>query len=636
MWNTDNTGPHVETADAMYQSIPFLLTWHEGRACGLLFDDPGKTRFDLGNADPGAWRFEADGPGLRLFVIAGPTPADVLRRYAKLTGHMPLPPRWALGLHQSRWSYDSAQEVLEVAAEYRDRAIPADVIHLDIAYMDGYRVFTWDPQAFPDPATLTAKLAARGFRAVTIVDPGVKVDPGYAVYDGCRAAGLNVRMPDGTPFVGEVWPGECVFPDFSRVETRLWWGQHHQALVDAGVAGVWNDMNEPSVFRGPAVPRMDQTMPDEARHGAPGADVPHHQAHNLYGFHMSQATREGLLALRPNQRPFVISRAGYAGIQRHAMVWLGDNHSIWTHLETNIAMCLGMGLSGVPFVGPDVGGFMGDTEPELLVRWHQAGALTPFFRNHSALGTRRQEPWTFGEAVEALCRQAIELRYRLLPYVYTAFWACSVDGLPIMRPLWLVHPDDPATEGLHDQYYFGADLLVAPVTRPRATHRMVYFPAGRWICFHTGEVVEGPAHRVVDAPLDRLPLFGRAGAVLPLGPVRQSTDEELEVLTLRIFPGERLSGLWYDDDGLSLEHARGAFNAWRFDGAWGPGALHLALTREAEGYGSPTRRALVRLPVAHAPREVLFRHEPVAGWRHADGWLEIPLFMIGGALEVRW
>jgi alpha-glucosidase len=238
--------------------------------------------------------------------------------------------------------------------------------------------------------------------------------------------------------------------------------------------------------------------------------------------------------------------------------------------------------------------------------------------------------------VEALCRQAIELRYRLLPAIYTAFWACSVDGLPIMRPLWLVDPDDPATEGLYDQYFFGNDLLVAPVTRPRAAQRLVYFPAGRWTCFHTGEERQGPGFQVVDAPLERLPLFVRAGAVLPLGPVRQATDEELECVTLRVFPAERLAGLWYDDDGQSLDHTRGAFNVWRFAGAWTADQLTLALVREAEGYASPTRRAEVRLPSPRAPREVRFAGEPAEGWRHADGWLTIPLFLVGGEVEVRW
>lgn len=634
MWNTDNTGPHNETQDAMYQSIPFVITWHEGRALGLLFDDPGKTHLDLGAEDPDAWRFQADGPGLRLYVVAGPTPADVVRRYARLTGHMPMPPRWSLGYHQSRWSYPSADEVLDVAAQFRNRDIPADVIHLDIDYMDGYRVFTWSPDAFPHPSGLLAKLAARGFRAVTIVDPGVKVDPGYGIYDACRARGLNVRLPGGAPYVGEVWPGDCIFPDFARAETRAWWGESHGALLDVGVAGIWNDMNEPAVFKGPAVPRPDQTMPEDVMHGEPDRPVGHRQAHNLYGLHMSQATREGLLKLRPDRRPFVISRAGYAGIQRHAMVWLGDNHSMWSHLELNLAMSLSMGLSGVPFVGPDVGGFSGDCTPELLVRWTQAGVLTPFFRNHSAKGTRRQEPWAFGERVEALCRAAIALRYRLLPYIYTAFWRCHQDGLPIMRPLWLGHSEDPNTEGLYDQFLFGENLLAAPIVRPAARQRQVYFPVGTWVDFHTGERVTGPSYQGVEAPLDRLPLYVRAGTVLPMGAVRQSTDEELEVLLLHVHAGETLHGEWYDDDGISLGHARGEFNLWRFSGSWQAETLTLALERQSEGYASPTRRAEVSVRASTPPTAVRFGGEPVSGWRHADGILIVPLFLVGGVLEV--
>lgn len=633
MWNTDDTGPHNEAADSMYQSIPFMITWHEGRALGLLFDDPGRTRFDLGQADANAWRYEADHPGLRLFAVAGPTPADVLRRYARLTGHMPLPPRWALGFHQSRWSYTSADEVMQIAEEFRSRDIPADVIHLDIDYMEGYRVFTWSGERFPDPAGLLARLAARGFHAVTIVDPGVKVDPGYPVYDECRARGLHVRLPDGSPFIGPVWPGECVFPDFARAETRRWWGEHHKALLDAGVSGIWNDMNEPSVFQGPAVPRIDQTMPPEARHGEKAFEIPHADVHNLYGLHMSQATREGLLNLAPDRRPFVISRAGYAGIQRYAMVWLGDNHAIWTHLDMNLAMCLGMGLSGVPFVGPDVGGFMGNTTPELLVRWTQAGVLTPFFRNHNALGMRSQEPWAFDGRTEALCRDAIKLRYRLMPALYTAFWHASVGGLPIMRPLWLDTPHDATTEGIYDQFLVG-DLMAAPVTRPAMAWRAVYFPAGDWVDYHIGETLSGPCHRVVAAPADRLPLFARAGTVLPTQEPGQSTDDELETLQLRVFPGETLNGSWYDDDGASLAHTRGGYNFWRFAGTWQGGRLRLVLAREAEGYASPTRRAEVRVPLAKGPRMVRFGGEEVGTWRHADGWLTVPLFLVGGELVI--
>lgn len=626
MWTTDNIGPHNETDDLLYQAIPFLITRHKGRACGLLFDDPGRTRYDLGLDDPDAWRFVADGPGLRFYVAAGPDLHDVIARYTQLTGRMPMPPRWAIGYHQSRWGYQDAEAIRDIASQFRVRRIPCDVIHLDIDYMDAYRVFTWHPGRHPDPEALMTELGELGFKAVTIVDPGVKKDPGYGPYDELKTQGLYVRDKEGDPFVGEVWPGPCLFPDFLREETRQWWGARHHALTDVGVAGIWNDMNEPSVFRGPMVSRPDQTMPDDAQHGAPESPVPHRQVHNLYGFYMSQATREGLAQLQPDKRPFVITRSGYAGIQRHAMVWTGDNHAAWSHLEQSLPMCLNLGLSGVAFCGPDVGGFSGDTTAELLIRWTQAGALMPFFRNHSAHDTRRQEPWTFGATAETLCRQAIELRYRLMPYLYTLFHDAARSGLPIMRPMILGFADDPACARLFDQYMLGPDVLVAPVVRPGATHRMVYFPAARWVCFHTGRTIEGPGHHVVDAPLDRLPLFVREGTVLPMGPVVQHTGEPLETLTLLVAPGRRIFGTWYDDDGESLGYQEGRYNLWRFSGRMADSEWRLSLSTDHAGYASPTQAVRVVLPLDREPRGVSFNGEAVTGTVTDEGLrLDLPL-----------
>lgn len=629
MWTTDNTGPHGETDDLLYQAIPFLVTRHGGRFCGLLFDDPGRTAFDLGAAHPEGWHFEADGTSLRLWVINGPSLGDVLRRYAALTGKMALPPRWALGYHQSRWSYASAAEVEGIAAQFRGRRIPADVVHLDIDHMDDYRVFTWHPERFPDPKGLHERLRARGFRTVAIVDPGVKVEPGFPVYDEVRGGRLDVRLADGRPFVGKVWPGDCVFPDFLRADARAAWAKRHVTLFEAGVAGLWCDMNEPSVFRGPAVKRAEQTMPDDAMHGPPDAPIAHRQAHNLYGMHMAAAAGAAFDTWQPDLRPFVISRAGFAGIQRHAMVWTGDNHSTWAHLEQGIAMCLGLGLSGVPFVGPDVGGFSGDCTPELLARWTQAGALTPFFRNHSALGTRAQEPWAFGAQTEALVRAAIELRYRLLPYIYTCFRAATEDGLPLMRPMMLEYGEDLATHALADQYMFGRDLLVAPVCRPGATHRMVWFPPGLWHDFHTGEAISGPGFRVVEAPLARLPLFVRGGALLPLGPVVQHTGEPMPELELRAYPGAELEGAWYDDDGETIGYHCGAYSDWRWLGRERDGGLELVQAALHGGWRGPTRQVRVVLP--RVPAEATWGGAGVA----VDG-AAVALPLEPGTLRLRW
>lgn len=595
-WNTDNSGVHTETHDALYQSIPFLLTRHEGRHAGWLFDDPGRTHLDLGASDPSRWRYRADGPGLRLFAVAGPQMASVVRRYGELTGRMAMPPRWALGFHQSRWSYPSREAVAAIAREFRTRRIPADVIHIDIDYMDAYKVFTWSDTRFPDPEGLLAALAKDGFSAVTIVDPGVKREPGYRVHDECLNHGYYIRNTHGAPYIGKVWPGECLFPDFIREDVRAWWGDQHKALLDVGVAGIWTDMNEPSVFKDPGTPYEERTIPDDARQGPSSDEVPHRQVHNLFANGMAQATREGLLRLRPDTRPFVISRAGYAGIQRHAMVWTGDNHSSWAHLEMSLPMCLNLGLSGLAFVGPDVGGFGGDCTSELLVRWTQAGAFFPFFRNHSAHGTRHQEPWAFGPEAEALCREAIGWRYRLLPYLYGVFQEAVETGLPVMRPMPLSYPHEPACRPLFDQFMLGADLLVAPVLRPGLTQRSVYFPTGRWAHLMTGEVHTGPGFAVVSAPLDQIPVFVREGAAVPLGPVVQHTGEPVDTLTLHLGPGAGWAGRFYDDDGRTLGYQRGAYNAWRFEGGFDEGGVRLTVACDHEGYDSPIRQLAVSLP----------------------------------------
>jgi alpha-glucosidase len=373
-------------------------------------------------------------------------------------------------------------------------------------------------------------------------------------------------------------------------------------------------------------------MPDDAQHGPPDAPVPHRLAHNLYGLGMAEAAQRALLDHAKHQRPFVISRSGFAGIQRHAMVWTGDNHSIWAHLEGGIAMCLGLGLSGVAFVGPDVGGFSGDCTGELLVRWTQAGALTPFFRNHSAQGTRAQEPWAFGPAIEADVKAAIELRYRLLPYLYTCFRDAAQTGLPLMRPMLLDYAAEPVAHTLADQYLFGPDLLVAPVCRPSHRHRTVWFPPGCWHDFHTGAVHEGPGFQVVDAPLRQLPLFVRGGAALPVGPIVQHTGEAVEAIDLWIRPdahGE-VEGSWYDDDGESLQHQAGDYALWRWVGRTRGEAFELIQAAEWDRYQGPARTVRVRF--GQAPREATWDGPPVA--IAPDGAIALPL--ASGTLTVRF
>jgi alpha-glucosidase len=538
--------------------------------------------FDVGHGQADRLSFAAEAGELRYYFMAAPKLTDVLETYTALTGRMSLPPLWALGYHQARWSYPDEATVRALAAEFRQRRIPCDALYLDIDYMDGFRCFTWNRQAFPTHRQMLADLRGAGFKTVAIIDAGIKMDAGYHVHDDGLARGAFLTYPDGTLFHGPVWPGDCYFPDFTDPAVRAWWGGLYAPLVEDGIAGFWNDMNEPSIFR-------QQTMPGVLRHECDGHAASHREIHNAYGTQMARATADGLAQLRPDERHLVISRAAFAGHQRHAMVWTGDNYSTWESLRLTIPMGLSLGLSGLAFNGADVGGFMGDCTGELLARWTQLGAFTPFFRNHAAMSSVQQEPWAFGPEIEVICKRAIELRYELLPALVTAFWECSQTGLPIMRPLVLAYQSDPRCATLDDQFLLGSDLLVAPVLEPGVSGRRVYLPAGAWFDFWTGARHAGGRDVWAEAPLERIPLFVKAGSVLPMQPVIQHTGEPVpDTLILRVFPGIGESVL-YEDDGRSLAYRTGASRVTRFalrgDATW----LDVVVSTEG-AYASPRMR----------------------------------------------
>ncbi|HEV2881530.1 MAG TPA: TIM-barrel domain-containing protein [Pyrinomonadaceae bacterium] len=535
-WNTD-TYAYAPGVDPIYQSVPFFIALRQGLAYGLFFDNTYRTHFDMGRTAPNRYTFGAAGGELNYYVFTGGrerTPQKVLGDYTELTGRMPLPPLWSLGYQQSRWSYYPEAKVREIARGFRARKIPADVIYLDIDYMDGYRVFTWDKSRFPDPPRMLRDLSADGFRTVLIVDPGIKVDENYSAYVQGRAAGFFHQTKDGREFQAKVWPGICAFPDFTNPQARAWFGSLYKRHLDEGVSGFWNDMNEPATFPPDTRPPQPSVMHDPAktfpldvRHDGDGAPGDHARYHNTYGMQMARATFEGLRNLRPDARPFVLTRAGYAGVQRFAAVWTGDNVPSWEHLQLSLAMLTNMSVSGLPFVGADVGGFAGNASAELYTRWLQAAALTPFYRSHVAADLQEREPWSFGEANERINRASIELRYQLLPYIYTLFREHEQTGMPVMRPLWFNYPADyntyaPALE----QFLVGRDLLVAPVLTQGDVKRPVYFPKGdAWVDWWTGARYEGGTSAEIDAPLSRLPLFARAGAIIPVQPAVQHTGE---------------------------------------------------------------------------------------------------------------
>ena len=579
LWNTDAFRFRRGT-DPLYKSIPFVLRLGDEAAVGLFYDNTFRSRFDLGAAEAGRMTWEADGGAFDLTVLAAPTPLGVVERFARLTGRTPMLPRWALGYHQCRYSYLTDAEVREVADGFRSRGIPCDTLYFDIHYMDGYRVFTWDRDAFPDPAGLLADLKADGFTSVVIVDPGVKADdPNYEVYAAGQALDAYIRHPGengepGPEAHGEVWPGRCAFPDFTRADVRDWWGTLHAGLVAQGVDGVWNDMNEPALFEthhvegSMSAEEAVGTLPLDVRHSFEGRGGTHAEAHNVYGTEMQRATFDGLKALAPDKRPFTITRAAYAGSQRFGTAWTGDNTASWEHLTLALQMVVSLGVSGVPFSGTDVGGFVGTPSGELLARWTQLGALTPLFRNHSAVDTPRQEPWLFGPEIERVCREAIELRMRLLPVLYTALWQASTRGLPILRPLALVHPDD---ETIHRAsplgFYLGDALLAQPVVTEGQTEREVYLPAtpGGWYDLATGDHLDGRQTIWTATPLDRIPIYVRGGTVLPMGPVRPHTGVPAERLELHVYPAEgRHESTLYEDAGDGWAHLDGDHWVGRF------------------------------------------------------------------------
>lgn len=611
LWNVDPQN-YQPGSDPLYLNIPFCLELAAGRASGVFYDNTCRAVLDLGATRQDEQTYLADGGELRYYFLHGPSLANVLSRYTELTGRTPLPPLWALGYQQSRWSYYPASRVREIATTMREHRIPCDALYLDIHYMDGYRSFTWDRQRFPDPAGLLSDLHALGLRVVAVVDPGIKADPGYRVCAEGLDQHLFCTYPDGKVAGGPVWPGESYFPDFTAERARRWWGDLYAGLLADGVDGIWNDMNEPTVI-GPS----GDSLAGCVRHGSNGRGADHRQAHNVYGLLTARATFEGLSRLRPNLRPFVLTRSGWAGVQPYATSWTGDNKSTWDHLRLSIAMVLGKGLSGLAFTGADVGGFDGDADGELLLRWTQLGAFLPLFRNHCSIWSRDQEPWAFGEPYLSHIRRAIELRYRLLPYLYTALWQCSTTGAPLARPLAWDFPSDESALQAEDEFLCGDSLLVAPVVEQGATARTVYLPSGAWYDWWSGARRSGPERITVEAPLERIPLWVKAGAVVPLWPLRQHTGgPPPDRITLDVYAGEGHSVL-YEDDGLTLGYRNGDSRVTEFDQRLADGALHLDVRQHGvfvPGY----QRIEWRVHGLAWPAAVQVDDQPLSDWEWLD------------------
>jgi alpha-glucosidase len=634
LWNTD-AYRFQESTDPLYKSIPYFMAFRAGRAAGVLLDNTWRSSFDFGKESPLEYSFGAIAGPVDYYFFYGPDPKQVVETYAWLTGKPPLPPLWSFGFQQSRFSYTPQSRVLEVAERLRADRIPADAIYLDIDYQENHRPFSVDRSAFPDLPGMIAQLKAENFHLVMITDLHIAdlPEPTYPPYDTGVAGDNFVKNRDGSVYIGVAWPGRSIFPDFTRQQTREWWGTLYADFVHDGADGFWNDMNEPSIFNTPT-----STMPLNVVHridepGFAPRDATHAEIHNVYGMQNSRATYEGLLALNPDSRPFVLTRATYAGGQRYAVTWTGDNSSSWNHLRMATPMLENLGLSGFAFTGADVGGFAGTPSSELLTRWLEVAAFQPIDRDHTEKGTGDQEPWVGGPESESIRRHFIETRYKLLPYIYTLAEEASRTGLPLVRPLFLEFPDAAADRhpmdidsGAGAEFLLGPDLLVAPQPYPDETDNyQVEFPTSSWYDFWTGERVDShvlpqpitvaldpnqtsdpkqPYAVQVIPQLDRLPVFVRAGSILPMAPLVESTSETPQgPLTLRVYVGDSCAGNLYQDDGKSFAYQHGAYLRMKFSCRLTKEGLHLELSRHEGSYPAWWNQI----------------HAEVYGWTPGDG-----------------
>jgi len=597
MWNSDQS--YGTKTDPIYQSHPIYLALRKGMSYGIFLDNSYRSVFDVGKSDSGELRYQADGGELNYYFIFGPTPKEAIAGYGRLAGGFPLPPLWALGNMQCRYSYRDEGQVLAITRKFRQFQVPCDVIFLDIHYMDAYKVFTFHPRRFPDPAGLLADLEKDGFKVITIVDPGVKIEPGYYVYDQGLKNDYFVRSKNNGYFQARVWPGDVYFPDFLKPEVREWWGNLHKFLLDLGVDGIWNDMNEPAgwvedvrlgslmVPSGGPVPWLEMV------HGSKDQAVDHAKIHNVYALLEAQGTYEGLKRNRPDQRPFVISRAGYPGLQRYSSVWTGDNFATWPELRLSLTMLLNLGISGIPDVGTDIGGFVLAPSGEMYARWLQQGVFYPFCRTHTAIYHPSQDPFSYGPEVQAISKRALELRYRLLPYTYTYFKEASETDLPMMRAMLLEFPDDEKTYQLSQQFMWGDWLLVAPVTVEGTRQKKVYLPAGNWYRFEQGERIPGGKEIVEMVTLADLPLYVREGGIVPLAPVMNYTGEKpWSPLSVEFYGSEQKTCFeLYEDAGDGFDYLKGEYLVSRY--CQEPVAQGLLISK-AEGKGNyqPVEREL--------------------------------------------
>ena len=576
---------HTPTADPLYKSIPFFIVLDRKISFGIFFNYTGYMEMDFDNEGKGVFVLKVRGSGVVEYFIFGPSVRKVVEEFLNLTGKNFSPPIWAFGYHQSRWGYTDSNTVMEIAKEFRRKNIPCDGIFLDLEYMDSFKNFTWDKENFMNFPDFVKELHNMGFKVIPIVDAGVKVEDGYKIFEEGKENGYFLKTKNGKDFEGAVWPGKTRFPDFIVENVRKWWGEKYADFVEeTNVDGFWNDMNEPTIFAtqkeldemkerinninlddGWLIPLTLVSLSDIMKRQREEEIVhinglQHWEVRNIYGMLMTNACWNGLKKRFPNRRFLVLSRSAYPGIQKYGGVWTGDNHSWWEHILQEMINIQNLSICGIFFCGFDVGGFGGDVTPDLLVRFYQLGAFTPFFRNHSAIGTKRQEPWVFGEYYENLIRETIELRYSLIPYIYSSYMIGVMKNEPLVRPLFFEFQDDPVTHTIEDEYMFGSSILVAPVYRIGQEKRTVYLPKVKWLYIPTGEIME-PGWRVVDAPLEVIPFFQKEDTIIvKMDPQNFMFEKDVERLYFHVFLNEKAEIELYEDDGISFSFEKENFS----------------------------------------------------------------------------
>ena len=615
MWNTDFFG-WQESDDPLYKTIPFFIGLRKGTAYGLFFDNTYRSSFDFGKESRDYFSFGADSGELNYYFIAGPEPKRIVQQFTALVGRTPLPPLWSLGYQQSRYSYYPEARAREIVQTLREKKIPADAIYFDIDYQQGNAPFTVNRQDFPHFEKMISDFRAQGMRTILITDLHIKKDPahGYVPYDSGTKQDVFVKNPAGSVYVGNVWPGDSVFPDFTLSRVRDWWGGLYKDFANMGVAGFWNDMNEPATFQ-----TLSKTMPlDNVHRLDDGTTLDHRAIHNVYGMENTRATHDGLLKLRPDERPFVLTRAAYAGTERYAATWTGDNSATWNHIGMSVPQIMNLGLSGYALVGADVGGFAGSPPVDLLTRWYELGVFYPIYRDHAAKGTADHEPWASGPEQEAIRKRYIELRYKLLPFIYTAMEETSRTGVPLMEPIFLEYPGAEDYYGDDHAFLFGKDLFVAPVVTEKVDAEDIHLPPGDWYDFWTAEIHSNNDHISLHPALAETPMYVRAGAIVPMQPVVQSTNEEPGgPLELRVYMGDDCHGTLYQDDGLTFAYQKGDFLRVNFTCEVSPREFTVTSSVEKNAYKPWWNSTQLGIYGAGAePKEVRIGEQLIHEWRY--------------------